>query len=84
MLEIHFGRDGRFAHQSDFVGSLLELLYPLLHLFSHCLVRAHERLLVDDDFSRVGFRTTDSGSDRRRVRFNDDAVNGNETASCTR
>jgi hypothetical protein len=62
--------------------SVLELLDPLLHLFSHCLVRAHERLLVDHDFGRIGFWTTDSGSDRRGVGLNDDAVDGNETGSC--
>lgn len=60
----------------------LELLDPLLDLFSHCLVRAHERLLVDHDFGRIGFWTTDSGSDRRGVGLDDDAVNGNETGSC--
>ena len=62
----------------------LELLDPLLHLFSHCLVRAHERLLVDYDFGRIGFRTTDSGSDRCGVRLDDDAVNGNEKGVVTR
>lgn len=60
----------------------LELLDPLLDLFSHCLVCAHERLLVDHDFGRIGFWTTDSGSDRRGVGLDDDAVNGNETGSC--
>jgi len=54
--------------------SLLELLYPLLHLFSHRLVRAHECLLVDDDFGGIGFRTTDSGCDRRGIGLDDDAV----------
>lgn len=62
----------------------LELLDPLLHLFPHCLVGAHERLLVDDDFGRIGLWTTDSGGDGCGVGLDDDAISGNETMSCTR
>lgn len=61
---------------------VLELLDPLLHLFSHGLVRAHEGLLVDDDFRGIGLWTTDSGCDRGGVGLDDDAVKGHETA-CT-
>lgn len=60
----------------------LKLLDPLLHLFSHCLVCAHERLFVDHDFGRIGFRSTDSGGDCRGVGLDNDAINGNETGSC--
>lgn len=52
----------------------LKLLDPLLHLFSHCLIRAHERLLVDHDFGRVGFRPTDSGGDRGGVGLDNNAI----------
>lgn len=64
------------------MSSSLQLLDPLLHLFSYCLVCAHEGLLVDHDFGRIGFRPADSGRDRRGVGLDNDAVNGNETGSC--
>ena len=45
----------------------LQLSYPLLHLLLHGLIRAHDRLLVDDYFRRVGAGSADARSDGRGI-----------------
>ena len=57
----------------------LQLSYPLLHLLLHGLIRAHDRLLVDDYFRRVGTRSADAGSDGRSVCVDDDSEKCNLT-----
>ena len=53
---------------------LLQLPDLLDHLLLHRLVRIHDRLLVDNDFRRVGLWSAHPRCDGRSVRVDDDPI----------